>query len=90
MSQRTIATSSRYAGVVDAAAESASVGRRLINDKQCAAKAGASVRWWRRACASGLAPWGVKIGALRRWDAAVVDQWIADGCPRVKYKKETK
>jgi hypothetical protein len=32
-------------------------------------------------------PAGLKIGALRRWDAERIEQWIRDGCPRVRHAK---
>jgi predicted DNA-binding transcriptional regulator AlpA len=69
------------------APDSACLGRRLINTNQCAEKIGASWRHWLRLCDRGLAPWGVKIGALRRWDQAVVDEWIVNGCPPVRTTK---
>jgi hypothetical protein len=28
----------------------------------------------------GLMPWGVKLGALRRWDADELEQWVNGGC----------
>ena len=82
------ATDVRTAGVEGAAAESAPNGRRLIDARQCAAKIGASVRHWLRICDRGLAPWGVKVGALRRWDEWVVNRWIADGCPVVRSSRK--
>jgi hypothetical protein len=30
---------------------------------------------------AGLMPWGLKIGALRRWDLDEIERWINDGCP---------
>lgn len=35
---------------------------------------------WRMADA-GKMPRPHKIGALCRWDRAVIEQWVADGCP---------
>jgi hypothetical protein len=29
-------------------------------------------------------PWGVKIGALRRWDMDEIERWIAGGCRPVR------
>ena len=34
-----------------------------------------------RLCDGGRMPRPLKIGALIRWSRAVIDQWIADGCP---------
>ena len=33
----------------------------------------------------GAMPWGVKIGALRRWDLDEVAAWIAAGCKPVRH-----
>jgi hypothetical protein len=30
-----------------------------------------------------LMPWGFKLGALRRWDANQIEEWIACGCKPV-------
>jgi predicted DNA-binding transcriptional regulator AlpA len=41
---------------------------------------------WRtviRLADQGKMPWGVKLGALRRWDAAEIESWIAGGCKPV-------
>lgn len=32
----------------------------------------------------GAMPWGLKIGALRRWDLDVIEAWIASGCKPVR------
>jgi hypothetical protein len=31
----------------------------------------------------GRMPWGMKLGALRRWDAEELEAWIAAGCKPV-------
>lgn len=59
-------------------------GRRLVDGRTAAAKAGCSYRHWLRMCDAGLAPWGCKLGSLRRWSVEEIDRWIADGCPRVR------
>lgn len=61
--------------------------RRLIDGPTCATILGVSYRHWLRLCDSGAAPWGVKLGHLRRWDEAQLDQWITDGCPSVRTKQ---
>lgn len=36
---------------------------------------------------AGLIPWGLKLGALRRWDAAEIDKFIRDGCRPLRPRK---
>lgn len=55
-------------------------GRRLVDGRTAAAKVGCSYRHWLRLADSGKAPPGIKLGALRRWDLAALDAWIAGGC----------
>lgn len=59
-------------------------GRRLVDGRTAAAKAGCSYRHWLRLCDAGKAPYGFKLGALRRWDLQELDTWIAGGCPTVR------
>lgn len=59
-------------------------GRHLIDVDAAAAKADCSPRHWLRLCDAGLAPWGCKLGSLRRWDASELDAWIAGGCNPVR------
>jgi predicted DNA-binding transcriptional regulator AlpA len=59
-------------------------GRRLIDGRAAARKAGCSFRHWLRMCESGLAPRGYKLGFLRRWDETELDRWIAGGCKPVQ------
>ena len=59
-------------------------GRRLVNGKMAAGKVGSSYRNWLRLCDAGRAPWGLKLGGLRRWDLAELDNWIFDGCKPVR------
>lgn len=33
---------------------------------------------------SGRMPWGMKIGALRRWDLDEIETWITGGCKPVR------
>lgn len=59
--------------------------RELI-DIHCVSReylGGASIRHARRLADSGLMPWGIKLGALRRWRRAEMDAWVASGCPPV-------
>ena len=54
--------------------------RRLIDGRASALKAGCSHRHWLRLVDAGLAPAGMKLGALRRWDENAIDAWIVGGC----------
>lgn len=60
--------------------------RRLIDVKEVGRLLGCSWRTVLRHADAGLIPRGAKIGALRRWDRAEIDAFIAGGCkpPRVK------
>ncbi len=42
---------------------------------------GCSQRHIYRLCNSGRMPRPIKLGALSRWNRAVIESWIADGCP---------
>jgi hypothetical protein len=59
----------------------------MIDGRAAAAKAGVSYRTWLRLCDAGLAPWGAKLSALRRWDVTELDAWIGAGCPKVRTAK---
>ncbi len=59
------------------------LGRQLIDGPAAARKLGCSYRHWLRMADASMAPRGVKLGSLRRWDVAEIDAWIAAGCPRV-------
>ncbi len=60
------------------------VGRRLIGAKGVAPKLDMSVRHVFRAADAGLIPTGIKVGRLRRWDEAQLDEWIRAGCPPIR------
>lgn len=72
----------RVPGSVDAkpAAE-----KPLIDVKEFAAKLGCCPKHIRRMADSGRCPPSIQLGALRRWNRQVVDDWIADGCPVVRH-----
>ena len=55
-------------------------GRRLIDAKEAGRVLGCSWRTVLRLADAGKIPFGVKLGALRRWDAAELDAFIAGGC----------
>lgn len=63
--------------------ETLSPSRRLLDAKQVAGLLGCNWRTVYRNADLGIMPFGLKIGALRRWDAAELDKWIAAGCPSV-------
>lgn len=59
-------------------------GRTLIGVKIVAQKYEADTRSIFRWADAGIIPIGLKLGSLRKWDAAVIDEHIANGCPRVR------
>jgi predicted DNA-binding transcriptional regulator AlpA len=67
--------------VAEAAATST---RRLIDAKAVGARLGCSWRHVLRMADRGAMPPGVKLGALRRWDADQLEAWIAGGCKPVR------
>jgi predicted DNA-binding transcriptional regulator AlpA len=58
--------------------------RRLLDAKQVGALLGCSWRHVLRLADRGAMPPGVKLGALRRWDADKLEAWIAGGCRPVR------
>ena len=56
----------------------------LIDVTRVAALLGCSARHIWRMADAGKMPRPFKIGALRRWDRAGIQQWVADGCPPIK------
>jgi predicted DNA-binding transcriptional regulator AlpA len=54
--------------------------RHLIDAKEVARRLGCSWRHVLRLADAGLMPWGVKLGALRRWDCKEIEDFIAGGC----------
>jgi predicted DNA-binding transcriptional regulator AlpA len=65
----------------DATAESP---RRLIDAKEVGRILGCSWRHVMRLADQGALPWGYKLGALRRWDLAEIEAFIAGGCRPVR------
>ena len=59
-------------------------GKRLINKHGVAAKYDADPRSIVRWADAGIIPYGIKLSALRKWDADEIDAHIAAGCPRVR------
>jgi excisionase family DNA binding protein len=54
--------------------------RRLIDAREAGRLLGCSWRTVLRLADAGRIPTGFKLGALRRWDAAELDAFIASGC----------
>jgi len=60
--------------------ETPTATRRLIDAREVARRLGCSWRTVYRHADMGRIPAGVKLGALRRWDAAELEGFIASGC----------
>jgi excisionase family DNA binding protein len=69
---------------MDAAALTAQLCPRLLDAHQVAARLGCSARHVIRLADRGAMPRGLKVGALRRWDAEQIDAWISTGCRNVR------
>lgn len=60
-------------------------GRAMLSvDEVAQIYIGCSTRHVYRLADSGRMPKPIKLGALIRWPRAVIEQWIADGCPHVR------
>jgi predicted DNA-binding transcriptional regulator AlpA len=62
----------------------ATPARRLIDSKEVGRLLGCSWRHVLRLADQGLMPWGIKLGALRRWDLSEIEAFIAGGCKPVR------
>ena len=62
----------------------AQAGPRLADARQVGAMLGCSWRHVLRLADRGAMPWGLKLGALRRWDLNQLDGWIAAGCKPIR------
>ena len=58
--------------------------RRMFTTKQVGERLGCSWRHVLRLADAGKMPAGLKLGALRRWDADELERWIAGGCKPVR------
>ncbi|MCE9591715.1 MAG: helix-turn-helix domain-containing protein [Planctomycetes bacterium] len=56
----------------------------LISMQQVAQRLACSLRHVQRLRDAGKMPPPVRLGTLTRWNRAVIDQWIADGCPDLR------
>lgn len=57
---------------------------KMLDVAAVSARLGCSWRHVMKMAERGEMPTGRKLGHLRRWDSAEIEQWIADGCPRVR------
>lgn len=76
-------------GCVNAGREGATVvnaprDQRLGDADAVGVLCGWSARTVMRYADAGIMPWGIKCGALRRWDLDEIESWISQGCPRVR------
>ena len=53
----------------------------LLEVRQVAAVLGCSPRHVQRLADRGQMPRPVRLGALVRWSASEIDEWVAQGCP---------
>jgi predicted DNA-binding transcriptional regulator AlpA len=60
--------------------ETQQLPRRLVDAKETGRVLGMSWRTVLRHADAGRIPQGYKLGALRRWDMAELDAFIANGC----------
>jgi predicted DNA-binding transcriptional regulator AlpA len=58
--------------------------RRMLDAKAVGARLGCSWRTVLRLADRGAMPPGVKLGALRRWDAEQIEKWICADCKPVR------
>jgi predicted DNA-binding transcriptional regulator AlpA len=64
---------------------SGSAPHQLLGDvKRVAAVTNMNWRTVYRYADAGLMPWGLKIGNLRRWNMAEIQNWISEGCKPVR------
>ena len=59
----------------------------LLDVRAVAALLDCSPRHVYRMSDAGRMPAPVRVGALVRWPRAVIDSWVADGCPPVRVPK---
>ena len=58
--------------------------RAMMSVDDVAMEIGCCSRSVRRWADSGRMPKPIKLGSLIRWPRAVIEEWIADGCPNVR------
>ena len=57
-------------------------GESLVTKRQLADVLNLSTRSIDRKIAEGKLPKGILLGGARRWRKALIDEWIAGGCPK--------
>jgi len=68
-------------------AEQSSPSAALLTTDDLARLLNCSPRSIRRLADQGSVPRPVKIGRLVRWRRAVVDEWLAEGCPTLARRR---
>lgn len=61
--------------------EMVGASQTLMTIKDLADRLTCSTRTLRRLHDSGRMPAAIRLGNLLRWDRAVIERWIAGGCP---------
>lgn len=64
--------------------ESSQTKRRLGDAGEVATILDCSERSVYRLADEGKIPFGLKLGAMRRWDLDALEKWIDDGCKPVR------
>lgn len=59
----------------------------LLTIEQVAERLAVSPRSVRRLADSGKGPRPLRVGALLRWSAEAVEDWIAQGCPDLRKQR---
>jgi excisionase family DNA binding protein len=59
----------------------------LMTVRDVATQLRCSTRTVYRLCDTGRMPPPVRLGSLVRWNRAIVEQWIEDGCPRIRVSR---
>lgn len=67
--------------------EQAVIAPLLLKLREVEVRTGIDGRTFLRYADAGRAPWGLKVGALRRWRADELDAWVAGGCQPVRTAK---
>lgn len=81
MQSQTQATAEATAGGRDRKPGESSEQSLLVDVHAVSVLLGCSARHIWRMADAGKMPRPYKIGALCRWDRAVIEQWVVDGCP---------
>lgn len=58
--------------------------RRLLAVKEVGDRLAVSWRTVLRMADAGKMPWGLKLGASRRWDGDELEAWIKSGCKPIR------